>query len=142
MTVQQQLLELEQGQWVSLTYRCRDIGYGVEEDCGEYVYRGIDYGKYSFRAHGTTIYLFEDEVEELERIDAPEGETGPRLYAAIVEVDRGLEDGYERVATWEHFGMDEAEALTSIIRAARREWPVEHLRVRPAMICEAVTSRG
>lgn len=52
---------------VKLTYRCRDIGYGVEE--GEVVGRWtgeVDaWGKHTFEPdRGETLYLFEDEIVE------------------------------------------------------------------------------
>lgn len=52
--------------WVG--YRCRDIGYGIEEGHAEFVYRGgPDWtGKHEFApvGGGPTIYLFPDEIEE------------------------------------------------------------------------------
>ena len=49
-----------------ITYRCRDIGYGVEEGEGEYVYRGRETmaGKLILTPTdgGPTIYLFDDEI--------------------------------------------------------------------------------
>lgn len=49
-------------------------------------------------------------------------------------VDRETEPGsWERVASWERFGMDEAEALAGTLRAARDEFPADTLRVRPSL---------
>lgn len=47
-------------------YRCRDIGYGVEEGFAEVVYRGLfdSWGKHEWQPvdGAPTIYLFEDEI--------------------------------------------------------------------------------
>lgn len=69
-------LKLEQGERYFVTYRCRDIGYGIEEGEGEYVYAGIEplANKrifeepitYVFEGSPRTIYLFDDEIIELD----------------------------------------------------------------------------
>lgn len=60
---------LERG---SLEFRCRDIGYGVEEGSGEYLRLTVkDWtGKTEYRpAHGGhTIYLFDDEIVSWELV--------------------------------------------------------------------------
>ena len=54
----------------TITYRCRDIGYGVEEGIIEAFWTGeVDcWGKRTIRPvdGGPALYLFEDEVVEVE----------------------------------------------------------------------------
>lgn len=49
-----------------IEYQCRDIGYGVEEGAGEFVYRGLfdSWGKHEWQPldGSETLYLFPDEV--------------------------------------------------------------------------------
>lgn len=56
-----------------LEYRCRDIGYGVEEDIGEYVYRGVGEAGaphvFEPRHGGRPIYLFGDEIVSWHEFD-------------------------------------------------------------------------
>jgi hypothetical protein len=58
--------DLPRGVRVSLIAKCRDIGYGVEEIAGEYIFAGeIDtWGKPTlYSTDGEpTIYLFTDEI--------------------------------------------------------------------------------
>lgn len=54
-------------------------------------------------------------------------------------IDAEQEDGsWQRVAEWQRFGMDEAEALAGTIRAARDEFPADALRVRVATLRDAI----
>lgn len=50
----------------TITYRSRDIGYGVEEGYGEYIYRGLfdTWGKYEWQPidGSPSVYLFPDEL--------------------------------------------------------------------------------
>jgi hypothetical protein len=59
---------LEVGRCYWVTYECRDIGYGIEADYAEFVYRGgPDWtGKHEFEpvGGGPTIYLFPDEIKD------------------------------------------------------------------------------
>lgn len=65
------LASLEIGRCYWISYECRDIGYGVETGCGEFVYRGPsgDWGKHEFTpvGGGPPIYLFPDEIWEVAR---------------------------------------------------------------------------
>jgi hypothetical protein len=51
---------------VQLHYKCRDIGYGIEEGtvAGHFTGNRDNYGKYTFRRDdgGADLYLFEDEI--------------------------------------------------------------------------------
>ncbi len=57
-------MEIGRAYWIM--YVCRDIGYGVEEGSGEFIYRGgPDWtGKHTFTpvGGGPDIYLFADEI--------------------------------------------------------------------------------
>lgn len=68
--------ELDVGERYSVTYKCRDIGYGIEEGEDTFVYQGRETlaGKHQFDPvnGGPPIYLFEDEILEAESRDAPE----------------------------------------------------------------------
>ena len=60
--------ELQVNHTYQITYVCRDIGYGVEEGEGEFVYRGAAAGgKHEFTpvGGGPTIYLFPDEIADM-----------------------------------------------------------------------------
>ena len=50
----------------TIHWRARDIGYGIEEDVAEVVYRGLfdTWGKYEWQPldGSPTLYLFVDEV--------------------------------------------------------------------------------
>lgn len=75
---------IAQGARVEIEYRCRDIGYGVEEGDGVYTYRGRETlaGKLTLEPidGGDTIYLFEDEIVSVEYVETIE------LPAAMVAV--------------------------------------------------------
>jgi hypothetical protein len=52
-------------------------------------------------------------------------------FTFTIEAKRG--ERWEDVATWERFGVDEADALLGTMRAARREFPIDTLRIRDAL---------
>ena len=56
----------------TISYRCRDIGYGIEEDTIEGFWTGeVDaWGKHTIRRidGGPTLYLFKDEITNVERL--------------------------------------------------------------------------
>ena len=61
--------KLKPNQVCVISYRCRDIGYGVEEDVIDGFWTGeIDtWGKYTIRPlDGPTLYLFADEFVSVE----------------------------------------------------------------------------
>lgn len=67
-------INLEQGERYSVSYRCRDIGYGVEEGEDTFVYQGREtFGKLIFEPvnQGPPIYLFEDEIVDIEPREQP-----------------------------------------------------------------------
>lgn len=55
---------LECGMLGYLAYQTRDIGYGVEEDAGEFMFCGPAHGKLMFVLSNRPIYLFADEIED------------------------------------------------------------------------------
>ncbi len=61
---------MEAGKVYFLTYRCRDIGYGIEEGYEECIYRGLfdGWGKHEWQPvdGSPSLYLFVDEVIEAE----------------------------------------------------------------------------
>lgn len=68
--------DLQQGERYRVTYRCRDIGYGIEEGEDTFVYQGVESlaGKHIFEPvnQGPTIYLFTDEIVDAEPRDKPD----------------------------------------------------------------------
>lgn len=66
--------DLDVGERYSVTYKCRDIGYGVEEGEDTFVYQGIQAGKFQFDPvnGGPPMYLFEDEILDAESSDEPQ----------------------------------------------------------------------
>lgn len=64
------LIAFEAGRVYWIAFDCRDIGYGPEEGCGEYVYRGpASWGKHKFTpvGGGPTRLLFPDEITDAAR---------------------------------------------------------------------------
>jgi hypothetical protein len=108
------LSDLNVGDGVWMSYVCRDIGYGVEEDNGEFIYRGREqYGKYTFAScdSGELIYLFDDEVIELTRIERRPFKVTVAVYLR------------PKTVTWERFAFTERMAARETIDAAAIEWP-------------------
>lgn len=66
--------QMDVGERYSIEYRCRDIGYGVEEGEDAFVYQGVEsFGKRQLQPvnQGPTIYLFDDEFVSIEENEAP-----------------------------------------------------------------------
>lgn len=63
------LRDLNVGEDYRIDYRCRYIGYGVEEGEDTFIYQGREpLGKYIFEPvnGGPAIYLFDDEIMDVE----------------------------------------------------------------------------
>jgi hypothetical protein len=81
---------IAEGARVEVSFRCRDIGYGIEEGEGVYTYRGRESGgKLTFEPTDGSepIYLFDDEVLKVEYVETI---TLPPAMVAVRKAAAGL----------------------------------------------------
>lgn len=86
--------QMEEGERYRITYRCRDIGFGVEEGEDTFLYEGVEsFGKRQLQPinQGPTVYLFDDEIVSIEENEAPSdvwayAEEAPVYATAVSEL--------------------------------------------------------